>query len=265
MTFQHKKSLGQHFLNNNYIPKKMCDAADITAGETVLEIGPGTGILTREILNRQAKVIALEADERAILLLTNTFKPEIENGVLTIYHYDVRNLNTKDFNLINQDYKVVANIPYYLSGYLFRNLLDTTIQPNTLVFLIQKEVANRIARDQKESLLSLSIKIFGTPTYIETVKRGHFTPPPKIDSAILKVSHINRCHFSDYTSEYFFHILHLAFGQKRKQLLKNLSTEFPRGDLILIFNQLNIKTDIRAEDLPLSIWLELIKELDLKT
>ena len=164
--FEHKKSLGQHFLNSDYVPKKMCDAAAIAAGDIVLEIGPGTGVLTREILLRGGRVIAIEADARAIAELQTTFPEEISNHQLVIHHHDARTLDLEEFGLKQGSFKVVSNIPYYLSGFLFRTILESNCQPNTLVFLIQKEVAERIARDEKESLLSLSIEVFGEPSYI---------------------------------------------------------------------------------------------------
>lgn len=255
--FEHKKSLGQHFLNSDYVPKKMCDAAGELAGKTVLEIGPGTGALTREILARGAKVIAVEADARAIASLERTFPEAIARGQLTLHHHDARELEPSQFNLENKGYIVISNIPYYLSGQLFRSLLDTNCQPLTLVFLIQKEVAERIARDKKESLLSLSVKAFGTPTYICTVKKGHFTPPPKVDSAILAVYDISQDNFNRLDKELFFTILHLGFGQKRKQLLGNLSHTYTRADLERVFSSLHIKTDVRAEDISLPIWISL--------
>lgn len=255
--FQHKKSLGQNFLNSDYVPKKMCDAADLQAGEVVLEIGPGTGALTKEILKRGGVVIAVEADERAISSLKGAFPEEIARNQLTIHHQDARKLDLANLGLKNQEFKVVSNIPYYLSGLLFRTILDNDIQPNTLVFLIQKEVAERIAREEKESLLSLSIKAFGEPTYICTVKRGHFTPPPKIDSAIVSINNINRDNFSSVSTKQFFDLLHLGFGQKRKQLLGNLAKDFDKDCLLKQFeaNDIDIKT--RAEDVNLQQWLRL--------
>lgn len=261
MKFEHKKSLGQHFLTSDYIPKKMCDAADLQKGDVVLEIGPGTGILTREILARGATVIAIEADYRAISSLKESFPDAISQGQLVIHHHDARTLDPTLFGLKAHQYKVVSNIPYYLSGFLFRSLLDIEDQPNTLVFLIQKEVAERIARDQKESLLSLSIKVFGNPSYICTVKRGHFNPPPKIDSAIVAVGPISRENFQTISSQQFFHILHLGFAQKRKQLLGNLSNEFPRESLEKLFTGLSISLTVRAEDLPLQTWLNLTEKI----
>lgn len=261
MSFQHKKSLGQHFLNSDFVPKKMCDAAHLAAGDIVLEVGPGTGILTKEILTRGAQVIAIEADPRAISALEDTFPTEIADGQLTIYHHDARTLNPSDFGVADHDYKVVANIPYYISGSLFRSFLDTDCQPTDLVFLVQKEVAQRIARDEKESLLSLSVKVFGEPSYICTVKRGHFAPPPKVDSAIVAVRNINRDLFTTCTRTELFTLLHLGFGQKRKQLLGNLSKTYDRAAVTAIFSNLNIPLDVRAEDLPPQQWFQILGNL----
>lgn len=259
--FEHKKSLGQHFLNSDYAPRKMCDAASLSPGDIVLEIGPGTGALTKELLARGAVVIALEADLRAIESLETTFASEIASLQLTIHHHDARTITPAQFGLKNQQYKVVANIPYYISGLLFRTLLETDCQPNTLVFLVQKEVAARIARDKKESLLSLSVKVFGEPTYICTVSRGHFTPPPKVDSAIIAVSHISQEKLANISKETFFTILHLGFGQKRKQLIGNLSAHFKRELVTDALSKVGLSPTIRAEDVPIETWLRLIEIL----
>lgn len=225
--FEHKKSLGQHFLTSSVVPRWMCDAGDIKPAETVVEIGPGTGVLTEELLLRGANVIALEADQRAIDVLTERFTNHCESGQLKVLHADVRNFDWTSLGLKNSSYKVVANIPYYLSGLLFRTILENEVQPSTLVFLVQKEVAKRatsdISKGEKESLLSLSIKSFGEPAYIKNVSRGHFTPPPKVDSGIIAVRNISRDNFIDVPTIFFFELLHLGFGQKRKQLLGNLS------------------------------------------
>lgn len=239
----------------------MCDAANLQSGDLVLEIGPGTGILTREILARGAQVIAVEADARAIAALEAAFPAEIARGDLVVHHHDARTLDPAAFNLKKHGYKVVANIPYYLSGLLFRHLLDTDCQPNTLVFLIQKELAERIAREEKESLLSLSIKIFGDPSYICTVKRGHFTPPPKVDSAIVAVNHIGDAQPDAQLVQNFFTLIHLGFAQKRKQLLGNLSAHHDREQLLTIFSSLGLSATIRAEDIHLPLWIELTHAL----
>jgi 16S rRNA (adenine1518-N6/adenine1519-N6)-dimethyltransferase len=261
MTFEHKKSLGQNFLNSEYVPQQMCDAAKLTGGEVVLEIGPGTGALTAEILKRGAKVIALEADPRAITELEQRFVSEIHSGQFTLHHGDARTLNPSTLGLSGGDYQVIANIPYYLTGLLFRSLLTSDQPPQNLVFLIQKEVAERIARAKKESLLSLSVKAYGQPRYITTIKRHHFTPPPKVDSAILAVYDISKTNFSQLSEDLFFNLLHLGFGQKRKQLLGNLTAHYSRPQLEEVFQDLQLPTTIRAEDLSLNEWLTLTEAI----
>lgn len=259
--FIHKKSLGQNFLTSDFIPKKMCDAAALRVGETVLEIGPGTGALTKELLVRGVTVIAIEADSRAVTSLQETFAEEISKGRFVLHHLDARTLDLKSLGLADGSFKVVANIPYYLSGFLFRTILESPIQPSTLVFLIQKEVAERIARDKKESLLSISIKVFGEPKYITTVKRGHFNPPPKVDSAIIAVRNISRTAFETLSIQAFFELLHLGFGQKRKQLIHNLSHSFEREQISLALQALALPQTVRAEDLSAKQWVTLATHL----
>lgn len=260
-SFVHKKSLGQNFLTSDVVPKWLCAAADLTLGETVLEIGAGTGALTKELLESGVKVIALEADRRAITYLEEHFADAIANKNLTLYHQDVRQLNLADFGLLDKQFKVVANIPYYLSGFLLRTLLDSKIQPKTLVFLLQKELVARIARAKKESLLSLSVKVFGTPVYLKTVSRGHFNPAPKVDSAILQVTNICNDKLEKIGNEHFFAILHLGLHSKRKQLLGNLSQSYSRDDITKIFSQLKLAPTLRGEDLALADWLRLAEAI----
>ncbi len=259
--FQHKKSLGQHFLKSDVVPKWMCDAGRVAPGDIVFEIGPGSGVLTKEILVRGATVIALEADARAIEILEKQYTDEIAHGTFHLHHGDARSLNLTDLGLKNGQYKAISNIPYYLSGHLFRTLLESNCQPSDLVFLVQKEVAARIARDPKESLLSLSVKVFGDPTYIKTVGSGHFTPPPAIDSAIILISNINQENFLDLDSQLFFDLIHLGFASRRKQLLGNLSKQYHRKELTNIFSTLGLPLDVRAEDLSLDKWLTLAKSI----
>jgi 16S rRNA (adenine1518-N6/adenine1519-N6)-dimethyltransferase len=140
-------------------------------------------------------------------------------------------------------------------------MLETDCQPNTLVFLVQKEVAGRIAKDKKESLLSLSVKCYGKPSYIATIARGHFTPPPKVDSAIIAIRDISKEAFALMSETDFFILLHLGFGQKRKQLLSNLSKSYTRDHLEVVFKEIGLIPNVRAEDVSLSQWLALGKKL----
>ena len=259
MRFAHKRSLGQNFLNSPFIPRRMCEAGDVGAGDTILEIGPGTGVLTRELLATGAQVRAVEADERALTTLEETFANEIATGQLKLIHGDMRKLSAADVatacGLHDHQYKVIANIPYYLSGLLFRSFLDTPVQPRTLVFLVQKEVGERIARSRKHSLLSLSVAAFGTPSYVGTIKRGHFTPAPKVDSALIAVHDISRERLGGVSSAHFFSLLHLGFGQKRKQLRGNLAAVYGDPATATALEHCRIAPTTRAEAVPLAAWL----------
>lgn len=259
--FAHKRSLGQNFLTSEVVPNWMCEAGEVKKDDLVLEIGPGTGMLTKVLLEKGAIVTAVEADDRAIVKLDETFTKEIDSGQLTIHHGDAREITPETLGFKDREFKVVANIPYYLSGFLLRTLLESKVQPSNLTFLIQKELAERIVRDEKESLLSLSVKVFGNPTYKKTVSRGHFFPKPKVDSAILNINNINRQNFTKIKPELFFHILHLGLGNKRKQLLSNFSKEYPRPILEKIFTELDIPLNIRGEDLKLPTWIKLCEKL----
>ena len=250
-----KKSLGQHFLHNRHYLEMVADAASIERGGVVLEIGPGEGALTSVLLERGANVVALEKDARLIGLLREKFAGEtfevIEGDALL---FDISNTLPKA-----KKFKVVGNVPYYITGALFKKFMSDNLQPQTLVFLIQKEVAERIARSKKESILSLSIKAYGTPTYIKSVPAGAFVPPPKVDSAILLVSDISRKNFKNKKhEEKFFELIKAGFGQKRKLLASNIKNLLGENYSSILQNT-GIDLKARAEDVPLEMWLELSK------
>lgn len=249
-----KKSLGQHFLKSSSYLRAIADAAEVTAGDTVLEVGPGEGALTAELLSRGAHVIAIEKDHRLVPMLSVTFDTEIREKKLTLIEGDALELE-----LPLSIYKVVANIPYYITGALLRKYLTSPNQPSTLVFLVQKEVAERIARSKKESLLSLSIKVYGTPKYVKTVPSGAFSPPPDVDSAILLLSNISRDHFANTDEErHFFALLHAGFAQKRKLLSRNLEPVLGKNAANML-EAVGLPRNSRAEDVSLVHWLALAK------
>ncbi len=255
--FQHKKSLGQNFLTSDIVPNWMCDAGTVTAGDTVVEIGPGSGALTAVLLARGAIVHAIETDHRAVALLSDTFRTALVTGQLILHHADMRAFDLTTISL-TVPYKVIANIPYFLSGFLLRTMLETTPPPTTLVFLMQKEMVERITKDPKSSLLSLSVKVYGTPKYLKTVSRGHFLPQPNVDSAILAVTNISHQHLPTSTArEHFFTLLHLGLGSRRKQLIGCLAHIYERDRLAEILATLDKPITVRGEDLSVTDWITL--------
>jgi len=248
-----KKSLGQNFLMHTRIAERIALVAKLTSDDTVLEIGPGTGMLTRELLKRARKVIAVEADKELFRKLQTNFANEITSGRLELIHCDIRNYPNNPAIARNSGYKVVANIPYYLTGEIFRMFLESDNQPSSMTLLVQKEVADRIvARDKKKNILSLSVKVYGTPKREFLVPRGAFVPAPNVDSAVLTICDISRKNFSTKKEEeLFFKLIHVGFAHKRKFVRKNLlEDQLPSGD---------IPEKARAEDVPLSTWLTLCR------
>lgn len=246
-----KKSLGQNFLMHARIAERIALVAELTSESVVFEIGPGTGMLTKELLKRAGKVIAIEADGELFEKLKVAFASEIAENRLELIHGDIRTYPLTTTTVENRGYEVVANIPYYLTGEIFRMFLEAEKQPNSMTLLVQKEVADRIvALDKKESILSLSVKAFGTSKREFLVPRGAFTPAPNVDSAVLTIRDISRKNFATEKEEkLFFALLHAGFAHKRKFVRNNLAEAgLPVG---------NIPEKARAEDLPLSTWLSL--------
>lgn len=250
-----KKSLGQNFLTS--IPARIAivEAGEIVPTDSILEIGPGRGFLTKALLDTGAQVTALEKDTDLLPLLSEMFK------------------EYKNFNLIEGDaltyepektwYKLIANIPYYITGAILERYLSHPNQPSAMVVLVQKEVAERAcARDGKESILSLSIKAYGEPRLVYRVSRGSFNPAPTVDSAVLQIKNISRKNFKNqYHEQIFFKAVKQGFAHKRKYLLSNLQQAFPEMDVRSIFADVSLSEKARAEDVPLSAWISLSARL----
>ncbi len=257
--FLRKKSLGQHFLKTASYLRAIADAAHIEKGDVVLEIGPGEGALTKELLARGATVLAVEKDHRLIPVLEEKFAEEIVDKKFFLHEGDALEIYPEKI-VGGTEYKLVANIPYYITGALFKKFLSGGHQPNTLVFLVQKEVGERIAKSMKESILSLSVKAYGKVKYIKTVPRGAFAPPPDVDSAILAVSDISKNNFNDTQhEEKFFQLVKGGFAQKRKMLKKNISGILG-AETETLMRAADIADTARAEDVPLAKWITLSKK-----
>lgn len=248
-----KKSLGQHFLKSERALKKIIEAGNISPGETVLEIGPGTGTLTEKLLEAGAKVIAVEKDDELFAALSKKYSE------LELIHDDILN-----FKLEIENYKLIANIPYNITGAILEKFLSAEHQPELMVLLVQKEVARRIiAQDGKGSILSISVKAYGTPRYVETVLAGSFVPAPKVDSAIIAIEDISKDFFnhgskaSTIPEKAFFQMLRAGFQSKRKKLSSNLSAVFGKERVKEAFRKLNLDDNLRAEDLATDDWKNL--------
>lgn len=259
-----KKSLGQHFLRSQKALGQIVGAADISPNDLILEIGPGEGVLTERLLQLAGKVVAIEKDRELIPKLRERFATYINEGKFELIEADALEFEPESLRS-NLKYKLVANIPYYITGAIIQKYLSAEFQPQTMVILMQKEVAERIvAKDKKESILSQAVKVYGKPKIIGKVPPGAFAPAPTVDSAILLIEHINRDFFSNlpaqtgYDESTFFAVLKSVFGKKRKQIGGSLKDFLNNKDLAQkILAQSNIDPKTRPEDLALSQWKKL--------
>jgi 16S rRNA (adenine1518-N6/adenine1519-N6)-dimethyltransferase len=216
-----KKHLGQHFLTSQKALFDMVTAGQVVSGDLVLEIGPGKGVLTKELLEKGAQVIAIEKDADLLPLLKEKFEKELGREQLQILPKDVLAFDPSILKEYKKSYKLIANIPYYITGAIIEQFLGAKHQPSTMVLLIQKEVAERIiARNEKtgnlggkQSILSIAVSVYGQPKVVSKVPSGAFFPPPKVDSAIIAIENINRSFFEGIDEKKFFEVLKFCFGR----------------------------------------------------
>ncbi len=257
------KRLGQNFLNSKKIIREIIRAADLDEKDIVLEVGPGKGILTEALVERAKRVIAVEKDKRLAEYLREKFSNQKN---LEIIEGDILNFKFSILNFQFSNYKIIANIPYYITSHFLRKFLESDFQPKMMVLMVQKEVADRIiARDGKESILSISVKAYGEPKIIKKVPARYFSPQPKVDSAILKIDNISKdffknCAISEIAQweRIFFELVKKGFSHKRKLLknnLKMLNTE------CRTFTFCGISKKARAENLSLENWKCICKQI----
>lgn len=255
-----KKSLGQNFLISPRVAKRAVESAEISSGEFVVEVGPGKGMLTKELLLSGAKVLAIEKDKDMLPVLEGKFPNEIKGGQLKIICDDVRNFDIENYILKNEGYKVVANIPYYITGEILRDFLSAETKPSLIILLVQKEVAKRLV-DKKESILSLSVKVYGNVSIICNVSSGNFYPIPKVDSALIKISGVKNPFENKETEGKFFKIVKSGFAHKRKLLISNLKNIFDKDIVEATFESLGINKTSRPEKVGLDVWKKLSEKL----
>ncbi len=249
------KRLGQNFLVDRAVLGKIVKAAESTQNDIVLEIGPGLGTLTQELAKEAKKVIAIEKDAKMCEILKETLK-DFNN--IEIINTDV--LKFINLKLEIKNFKIVANIPYYLTSPLIRMFLESENPPELMVLLIQKEVAQRIcSKPPKMNLLAVSVQFYAEPKIVSYVSKNSFWPKPKVDSALIKISQIHT-NLPQLITNLFFKIVKAGFSQPRKQLVNNLSKELKlnkeKTASWLLKN--NIKPEQRAETLSVDDWLLLV-------
>lgn len=255
-----KKSLGQNFLKSKKALSDMLIAGEVGESDIILEAGPGKGILTEELLKKAGRVIAVEKDDVLMEFLRDKFSADISRGKLELIHDDILNLNPLSYKLTANSYKLIANIPYYITGQFLRKFLSGENQPSKMVILLQKEVVKRItANDGKESILSISVKSYGKPKNIGKVSKENFFPKPKVDSAILLINNISRNFFNGIDEGKFFEIVKAGFAHKRKFLAGNIKHLIKDGRQVeKILENCGIHPKSRAEDVLLEKWRRLI-------
>jgi 16S rRNA (adenine1518-N6/adenine1519-N6)-dimethyltransferase len=253
------KRLGQNFLIDKNVLKKILEAAELLKRDIVLEVGPGIGNLTVELAKGAKKVIAVEKDKRMVEILKERLKEEkIEN--VEIVNEDILKF-LPSFEL-KGSYKVVANIPYYLTSRLIRNLLEMKRKPKLIVLMVQKEVAQRIcAKPPKMNLLAVSVQFYAKPEIISFVSKNCFWPRPKVDSAIIKIEPLTNVGKKIIDADLFFRIVKAGFSQPRKQLINNLSKGLKKDKKIVREWLLNchILPAKRAEALSIEDWKKLTR------
>ena len=299
MIHKAKKSLGQNFLKSELALRKIVETGEIKRDDVILEIGPGKGALTEKLLENAGFIVAVEKDRELFEFLKIKFEEKIKEGSLVLVHEDIlkysinktilkvgqnilertlgrsdgdeqrkflaKNFRDESENTLS-NFKIIANIPYNITGAILKKFLTEKPQPASMVLMVQHEVARRIvATDGKESLLSISVKAYGQPKIIMKVPARYFSPRPKVDSALIVIKNISRQIFSTkdesapggkngVNEEKFWEIVKAGFAHKRKKLSSNLKS-IKNGNKTAVLNLGNK----RAEDLSLVDWISLTK------
>jgi 16S rRNA (adenine1518-N6/adenine1519-N6)-dimethyltransferase len=247
------KRLGQNFLVNEGIIKKIVDASSLNKENAILEIGPGLGVLTKELAQKVGKVIAIEKDAKLCEALKETLKEfeniEIINKDILSYQLPINNLR----------YKVVANLPFNIASAIIKKFLESENPPKEMILMVQKEVAQRICqKPPKMSLLAVSIQFYAKVEILFYVSKGSFYPPPKIDAAVIKITPLEN-KISLFKPDLFFKIVRTGFSHPRKQLASNLAKELniDKNEANNWLDKSEVNPKRRAETLTIEEWKKL--------
>ena len=247
------KSLGQHWLHDRLILSEIADAAEVSSRDTVLEIGPGLGTLTSELLHRAKRVVAVEFDGELARKLPGQFPGKS----LDIKNEDIL---TFDLNTLPKNYRVVANVPYYITSKIVQKLMTAPNKPAMAVLLVQKEVAQRIAAEPGDmSVLAISAQVYAETKLGIEVPRQFFTPPPEVDSQVIVLKTRPTPLISPSEERVFFRIVKAGFAEKRKKLRSSLAgglgMEKSQIDAVLV--RAGIDPEARAQELSIEQWRQI--------
>lgn len=239
------KHLGQNFLIDKSVLRKIIETADLSSKDTILEIGPGLGILTIELAKKAKQVIAVEKDKRMCEILKEVLKDYKNVKII--------NQDALSYELRVTSYKLIANLPYYITSPVIRKFLETENPPKETILMVQKEVAQRIvAKPLRMNLLAVAVQFYAKAEIVSYVRKRSFYPQPKVDSAIIKIIPQP---IPKINTKKFFQLVKTGFSSKRKMLKNNLQLE----ESILKKIKINPKT--RAENLSIQDWLKLYDEI----
>jgi len=259
-----RKGLGQNFLVDGDVLEAIVDAAALSREDTVIEVGPGLGILTKELARRAGWVIAIELDERLADILERTLAYDnvviLNQDVLGAEPAALLKKSAPHFPPALHSYKVVANLPYYITSPVLRHFLEAPVKPELMVVMVQKEVAETItAPAGKKSLLSVAVQFYGRPEIVAGVPAAAFYPPPEVDSAIVKIDVYRRPPVDVDNAEGFFKLVKAGFSAARKQVANSLSHRLglPKEEVASMLEKAGIDPQRRAETFTLEEWASL--------
>ncbi len=258
---QPKKSLGQNFLTDLRALERIVEAAELGPEDIVLEIGPGLGTLTRLLAAEAGRVIAIELDQRLVRVLQETLA---DLSHIQIIHGDILELDPSDLIQADLHYKVVANLPYYITSAILRHLLTAEVRPELMVLTVQLEVARRITAEPGDmSLLAVSVQFYGQPRIVGRIKAGAFYPSPQVDSAVIRVDLYDRPAVEVDDADTFFEVVRAGFAQRRKQLHNALAAGLALADdeVVQALSSAGVNPKRRAQTLSIEEWARVWEEL----
>jgi len=261
---QPRKSLGQNFLADQRALERIVEAAELGPGDIVLEIGPGLGTLTRCLAAGAGWVVAIELDQRLVEVLKQTLA-DLPN--VDIIHGDILELNPADLlerQVSSFQYKVVSNLPYYITSAVLRHLLTAKVRPKLMIVTVQLEVARRITAEPGDmSLLAVSVQFYGRPRIVARIKASAFYPSPQVDSAVIRIDLDGRPLVEVDDADSFFKVVRAGFAQRRKQLRNALAAELalPASEVAQALSRAGVNPKRRAQTLGIEEWAKVCNEM----